>query len=75
MGRPTKNMVLIGLRGVGKTVLLDTIRAQAEARGMYALDLEVVENRSLSSILAPRLHVVLLQLSRRGLQSNWRTKR
>ncbi|MCE2467165.1 MAG: ATP-binding protein [Caldilineaceae bacterium] len=28
--RPIKNMVLIGLRGVGKTVLLDTMRELVE---------------------------------------------
>ena len=65
LGRPSKNMVLIGLRGVGKTVLLDAIREQAETMGMYTLDMEAAESRSLPSVLAPRLHVALLQLSRR----------
>ena len=64
LGRPTKNMVLIGLRGVGKTVLLDTIREQAETMGLFTLDLEAAESRSLPSVLVPRLHVALLQLSR-----------
>lgn len=63
--RPIKNMVLIGLRGVGKTVLLDTMRELVEKKGMYPLDMEAAENRSLPSVLAPRLHVALLQLSRR----------
>ena len=58
-------MVLIGLRGVGKTVLLDTMRELVEKKGMYPLDMEAAENRSLPSVLAPRLHVALLQLSRR----------
>ena len=44
---PTKNMVLVGLRGVGKTVLLDLIREEAEASGSYALRIEAPENRSL----------------------------
>ena len=65
LGRPTKNMVLIGLRGVGKTVLLDAIREQAETRGVYTLDMEAAESRSLPSVLAPRLRIALLQLSRR----------
>ena len=30
IGRPTKSMVMVGLRGVGKTVLLDMIRQEAE---------------------------------------------
>ena len=29
-GRPTKSMVMVGLRGVGKTVLLDLIRQEAQ---------------------------------------------
>lgn len=53
LGRPSKNMVLIGLRGVGKTVLLDAIREQAETMGMYTLDMEAAESRSLPSVLAP----------------------
>ena len=68
-------MVLIGLRGVGKTVLLDTMRELVEKKGMYPLDMEAAENRSLPSVLAPRLHVALLQLSRRTRQSNLRNKR
>src|SRR4029079_14409166 len=34
LGRPAKSMMLIGLRGVGKTVLLDQMRRDAEAGGI-----------------------------------------
>ena len=54
---------MVGLRGVGKTVLLDRIREDAEVRGIYALRVEAPENRSLPSILAPQLRSVLLRLS------------
>ena len=62
-GRPTKSIVMVGLRGVGKTVLLDVIRGNAESGGILALRIEAPENRSLPSILAPQLRVALLRLS------------
>ena len=71
LGRPVKSMVLVGLRGVGKTVLLDTIRKQAENNGMCTLEAEAAENRSLPAVLAPRLQVALLKLSRRQAATQW----
>lgn len=65
IGRPTKSIVMVGLRGAGKTVLLDLIRQEAESGGIHALRIEAPENRSLPSILAPQLRVALLKLSRR----------
>ena len=65
LGRPSKSMMMVGLRGVGKTVLLERIRQCAEARGIYALQIEAPENRSLPSVLAPQLRVALLKLSNR----------
>jgi hypothetical protein len=65
IGRPSKSLLMVGLRGVGKTVLLDRIREDAEARGTCALRVEAPENRSLPSILAPQLRTALLKLSRR----------
>ena len=65
IGRPSKSLLMVGLRGVGKTVLLDRIREDAEARGIYALRVEAPENRSLPSILAPQLRTALLKLSNR----------
>ena len=70
IGRPSKSMLMVGLRGVGKTVLLDRIREDAEANGIYTLRIEAPENRSLPSILAPQLHLALLRLSNR-----WNAKR
>lgn len=65
IGRPSKSMLMVGLRGVGKTVLLDRIREDAEVNGIYTLRIEAPENRSLPSILAPQLRRALLQLSHR----------
>lgn len=64
-GRPAKSSLLIGLRGVGKTVLLDRIRTDAEDAGIHTLRIEAPEHRSLPAILAPQLRISLLRLSRR----------
>ena len=57
-------MVLVGLRGVGKTVLLDRIRELAEGLALETIRIEAPENRSLPAMLAPQLRLVLLRLSR-----------
>jgi len=57
-------VLLIGLRGVGKTVLLNQMQNDAQAIGIETLMIEAPENRSLPAILAPRLHMALLRLSR-----------
>ena len=65
LGRPRKSILMVGLRGVGKTLLLDRIRQEAEARGVVALRIEAPENRSLPATLAPQLRTALLKLSNR----------
>jgi hypothetical protein len=55
---------MVGLRGVGKTVLLDRLREDAEAVGIHTLRVEAPESRSLPAILAPQLRQALLRLSR-----------
>jgi len=64
LGLPTKSILMIGLRGVGKTVLLDRIREDAEGKGIQTLRIEAPEDRSLPAILAPELRGALLRLSR-----------
>ena len=63
IGNPAKSVLMVGLRGVGKTVLLDKMRQDAEAEGVYTLKLEAPENRSLPALLAPQLRLILLKLS------------
>lgn len=63
-GRAARSLILVGLRGVGKTVLLNHIRRDAEARGIIAVSIETPEDRSLPSLLIPALRIGLLQLSR-----------
>jgi hypothetical protein len=64
LGRPTKSVLMVGLRGVGKTVLLDRMREDAEEAGIHTLRVEAPESRSLPAILAPQLRQALLRLSR-----------
>ena len=64
IGRPAKSVLMVGLRGVGKTVLLDRMRDDAEGCGIQTLRIEAPEGRSLPAILAPELRRALLRLSR-----------
>jgi hypothetical protein len=63
-GRAAKSLILVGLRGVGKTVLLNRLRNDAEASGHFPIWIEVPEDRSLPGILAPALRAGLLKLDR-----------
>ncbi|MCA9300064.1 MAG: ATP-binding protein [Phycisphaerales bacterium] len=63
-GRPAKSILMVGLRGVGKTVLLDRIRDEARASGLRTMRIEAPEGRSLPALLAPELRQVLIRLSR-----------
>ncbi len=63
-GNSAKSVLMVGLRGVGKTVLLDRMKSDAEQVGVYTLRFETPENRSLPALLAPQLRSVLLRLSR-----------
>ena len=61
IGRPSKSLLMVGLRGVGKTVLLDRMLKDAAAAGIRTLRIEAPEKRSLPALLAPELRLVLLQ--------------
>ncbi|MFQ3596645.1 MAG: ATP-binding protein [Sphingomonadaceae bacterium] len=63
-GRPARGLILYGLRGVGKTVLLGKIRSDAESRGLVPVRIEAPEGRSLPAILAAPLRAALLKLDR-----------
>lgn len=61
-GRTAKSMIMVGLRGVGKTVLLNRIRAVAEEEDFRALLVEAHENKDLAALLLPQLRQVLFGL-------------
>jgi hypothetical protein len=63
-GRPARSQLLLGLRGVGKTVLLNRIAEIAEEQGYLTILLEAPEGRRLAEMLVPPLRRLLVQLSR-----------
>ena len=62
--RAARSIILYGLRGVGKTVLLGKIRLDAESRGLVTVAVESPEERSLPALLVPALRLALIKLSR-----------
>jgi len=63
-GRAARGFIFHGLRGVGKTVLLNRIRLDAEARGFASVKIEAPEERSLPALLSSALRTTLLRLNR-----------
>ena len=63
-GRPEKSVLLVGLRGVGKTVLLNELEILAEQAGYKTILVEAHDSKSLSALLAPPLRKLLLSLDR-----------
>lgn len=63
-GRAARSLLLVGLRGVGKTVLLTRIAQDSEARGFVVVSIEAPEKRSLPALLIPPLRTALLKLDR-----------
>ena len=62
--RPAKSFLLIGLRGVGKTVLLNQMQDIAEGIGYRAISIEAPENKRLPLLLIPPLRQLLFALDR-----------
>ena len=63
-GRPEKSLLLTGLRGVGKTVLLNEIQRLAADADYRTIELEAHEDKRLGPLLAPSLRRVLYDLDR-----------
>ncbi len=62
--RSEKSMLLTGLRGVGKTVLLNEIERLAKAEGYRTIGVEAHEDKPLGPLLAPYLRNLLFDLDR-----------
>jgi len=62
--RSEKSILLTGLRGVGKTVLLNEIEQLAAKTGYRTLALEAHEGKSLAALLVPPLRKLLFDLDR-----------
>src|SRR5712692_1502316 len=63
-GRPSKSFLLIGLRGVGKTVLLNRVQILAENDNYKSIMIEAQENKKLPLLLIPSLRKLLFSLDR-----------
>lgn len=64
-GRPERSLVLTGLRGVGKTVLLNALRSQAIGRLWGTGKIEARPDQSIRRPLASALHMAVRELSPR----------
>jgi hypothetical protein len=61
--KPVKSQILLGLRGTGKTVLLNKIEELAESHHHLTSYIEAPDDRRLADLLYPKLHQVLRKLS------------
>ena len=68
--RPEKSMLLTGLRGVGKTVLLNEIEYLAKEDGYRTIFIEAHENKLLGPLIIPYLRSLLFDLDRIAGASN-----
>jgi hypothetical protein len=64
-GRDGRGQLLTGLRGVGKTVLLNEFERTAEYHGYFHAHIEVAEDGRLPGRIAAGLRAVLLQMDAR----------
>lgn len=63
-GRAAKSLLLTGLRGVGKTVLINEISRMAKALGYQRIQVEAHEQKSLPALLMPHLRSLIFALDR-----------
>ena len=66
LGRPEKSLMMTGLRGVGKTVLLGTLDGIAEEAGFRTASAEITHETDFSSLMARLTRRALLSLSPAG---------
>jgi hypothetical protein len=62
--RPEQSLLLTGLRGVGKTVLLNEIERMAKSQDYRTIFIEAHENKALGPLIAAHLRPLLYELDR-----------
>lgn len=62
-GRSARSIILLGLRGTGKTVLLNEIGRNAEQEGLFVSRVESPEGESLARLIYPEMRKVMRSLS------------
>ena len=70
-GLPQQSMIVTGLRGVGKTVLLGAFREIAEEHDWVALETEITKNTSFANRISRLARQALLRLS---IAERWRDR-
>lgn len=63
-GRSTRSFIYVGLRGVGKTVLLNEVQAIAERENALTDFIEVSKNEPFSVVIIATMRATLLKLDR-----------
>ncbi|GLZ86696.1 ATPase [Metapseudomonas resinovorans] len=64
MGKPAKGVIAVGLRGMGKTTLLNQLQDDAELSKVFTVYVESRESTHLPALLIPGLQAFLLKLER-----------
>lgn len=70
----SRGMVLTGLRGVGKTVLLNSLRAHADRMGWFTIGLEGISGGTGAAVIREKLARELLMASRKLVRRSASTK-
>lgn len=65
IGRPARSFIAVGLRGVGKTVVMNEIQKIADSEGYYSVYIEAYDDISVADALAKALRPVLIRMSRK----------
>ena len=63
-GRGAKSFIVVGLRGVGKTVLLNQVYDRAVELEHDAVQIEAHESKNLPALIVPRIRQILLKLDK-----------
>ena len=69
-GYVEQSMIVTGLRGVGKTVLLDVFREKAESRDWATVEWEVEKNAAFAPKMAAQVRRALLQIAPKARWTN-----
>jgi len=64
LGRHEKSMLINGLRGVGKTVLLNTFKTMAQEQGWYSVKFEIRHDTNLRATIVRHTKRLLLDMRR-----------
>ncbi|MCK5385445.1 MAG: ATP-binding protein [Alphaproteobacteria bacterium] len=63
LGKHSRSQIMLGLRGTGKTVLLNKIERLAESYGYVTSFIEAPDDKSFAELIYPRIFQVLRKLS------------